>query len=77
MNQDNYAMKDEEGNVIETPGEMFRRALATRDYSPGDVEAGRGHVRAYVGYIHYVERLHQAIPSQPHPEDVSTHDHDH
>lgn len=40
--------------------EHFRSLQALRGYDPDDVAAGRRYVRAYVAYIHYVERLHQA-----------------
>ena len=40
--------------------ERFHRAKGARDYAPSDVEAGRAYVEAYVTYIHYVERAHEA-----------------
>ena len=33
---------------------------ALKDYDPNDVAPGRRYVQAYVEYIHYVERLHEA-----------------
>ncbi len=43
--------------------ESFRKVKAARTFNPADVEAGRRYVAAYVSYIHFVERLHQAIES--------------
>jgi hypothetical protein len=44
------------------------KAVAKKDYRPGDVKAGREYVKAYVEFIHYVERLYEAIaaPSDGH-----------
>ncbi len=44
--------------------ERFGRSVNARDYSTEDVEAGRECVRAYVTFIHYVERAYEAA-SQP------------
>ncbi len=38
----------------------LRAAAARKDYAPGDVEAGRRFVAAYVDYLHYVERVYAA-----------------
>lgn len=51
--------------MIFTPAEQglhakFDAVQATRKYNPDDVEAARAHVNAYVEYVHYVERLHEA-----------------
>src|SRR5512144_356844 len=40
--------------------EHFEALRTLRKYDPNDVAAGRRYVQAYVGYIHYVERLHEA-----------------
>jgi hypothetical protein len=40
--------------------ERFEQARGASKRAPGDVEAGRAFVRAYVEYIHYVERLQEA-----------------
>ena len=40
--------------------ERFQRAKEARDYRPSDVTAGREYVEAYVTYVHYVERAHEA-----------------
>jgi len=41
--------------------DSFARVQATRRYDANDVAAGREYVKAYVEYIHFVERLHEAI----------------
>ena len=38
----------------------YAELRALKDYDPNDVAAGRRYVQAYVAYIHYVERLHEA-----------------
>jgi hypothetical protein len=37
----------------------FNEAVTARAYDVGDVAAGREYVRAYVEFIHYVERLYE------------------
>jgi hypothetical protein len=37
--------------------------MAKRNFDPDDVAAGREYVRAYVGFIHYAERVLQAATS--------------
>ena len=44
----------------------FEEVATTRIYDPADVAAGRRFVKAYVEYVHYVERLHEAITASPH-----------
>jgi hypothetical protein len=59
--------------------ERFHRAKEARDYAPSDVRAGREYVDAYVTYIHYVERAHEAAvePVAGHfPEPVHEAEHD-
>lgn len=46
--------------------QRFGRLSAARDFRPGDVEAGRAYVAAYVEFIHYAEALHQAIAAEGH-----------
>lgn len=61
--------------------ERFGHAVKARKYPTRDVEAGRAWVRAYVEFIHYVERAHEAVsrpaaghfPDEPHA--VESHDH--
>ncbi|MBI4446120.1 MAG: hypothetical protein HY645_09430 [Acidobacteria bacterium] len=40
--------------------EHFQSALAKSDYKENEVEAGQAYVKAYVEYIHYVERIYEA-----------------
>lgn len=44
--------------------ERYENAVKAQKFSPGDVEAGREYVRAYVTFIHYAERAYEAA-SQP------------
>ncbi len=41
--------------------QKFEAVMATKTFKPNDVEGGRAYVKAYVEFIHYVERLHEAI----------------
>jgi len=40
--------------------EHFKEIVAAKAFKPGDVAAGREYVKAYVGFIHYVERIYEA-----------------
>lgn len=40
--------------------ERYEDLIRKRDYKPDDVAAGREYVKAYVRYLHYVERLYDA-----------------
>jgi uncharacterized protein DUF6448 len=40
--------------------DAYGRVRARKNYDVNDVAAGREYVRAYVEYIHFVERLHEA-----------------
>ncbi len=40
--------------------ERFKEVMAKKNFNKDDVEAGREYVKAYVTFIHYVERLYQA-----------------
>ena len=44
----------------------FGDVAETRLFDPADLAAGRRFVKAYVEYVHYVERLHEAITSAAH-----------
>lgn len=46
--------------------ERFDEAVASAAFAPGDVSAGRESIRAYVEFIHYVERLYEAAATPPH-----------
>ncbi len=41
--------------------EKFSDVLAKQNFAIDSIEAGREYVKAYVEFIHYVERLHQAV----------------
>lgn len=43
----------------------FEAAKDKKSFAPGDVAAGREYVDAYVTFIHYVERLHEAAARAP------------
>jgi hypothetical protein len=46
--------------------EHFKAVLSAKASEANDVVAGREYVRAYVEFIHYVERLHEAITTSAH-----------
>jgi hypothetical protein len=46
--------------------EHFNEAVTARTYAVGDVAAGREYVRAYVEFIHYVERLYESSTAAAH-----------
>ena len=46
--------------------ERFHAAWTRRGFDPGDVEAGRAYVAAYVPYVHFVERLFDLANEAPH-----------
>ena len=57
--------------------ESFAHVQATRRYDPNDVAAGREYVKAYVEYVHLVERIHEAVsrPAPGHYEETATNEH--
>jgi hypothetical protein len=44
----------------------FNAAVGLQEWTPGDVAAGRRSVAAYVEYIHFVERLFEAMAAPAH-----------
>jgi hypothetical protein len=46
--------------------EHFERVMMTSNWPRGDVNAGREFVKAYVEFVHYVERLHETIAAPAH-----------
>ena len=40
--------------------------MATKTFEPDDVAAGRASVKAYVEFIHFVERLYDSAMQPPH-----------
>ncbi len=62
--------------------EKFRAAKSRRPHDPRDVSAGRDYVKAYVEYVHHVERLYEAAKGPVHghfpeggPGAAGDHDH--
>lgn len=49
------------GNMETELRERFTRLVDLKRFKQDDVVAGRKYVEAYVSFIHYVERLHQAL----------------
>ena len=47
-------------------GEHFAEVVSTRTFQAGDVAAGRAYVKAYVEFIHYVERVYEAATAAAH-----------
>ena len=44
----------------------FEEVITAKHFKPGDVSAGREYIKAYVEFIHYVERLHEAMSAPVH-----------
>lgn len=57
----------------------YKQVMARKNFRADDVAAGRKYVEAYVGYIHAVEKVHQAAASDAHghaaPAAASVHKH--
>ncbi|MBE0623465.1 MAG: hypothetical protein IH606_01510 [Burkholderiales bacterium] len=47
-------------------GGQFKEVIEKKDYKPDDVAAGQEYVKAYVQYIHSVERIYEAAAVQAH-----------
>jgi hypothetical protein len=45
---------------------QFGEVMATKTFERDDVAAGRAHVKAYVEFIHFVERLYDSTMKTPH-----------
>jgi hypothetical protein len=43
----------------------FAEVMATKTFEPDDVAAGRAYVKAYVEFIHFVERLYDSTMKTP------------
>lgn len=48
-------------SVQEGVREQFQNALAKSDFKENEIEAGQAYVKAYVEYVHYVERIYEAV----------------
>lgn len=60
-----------EQTVLEGIRTHYAAAVAKKEHAEESVEAGRDYVRAYVSYVHYVERLyHDASLSIAHDAEV-------
>ncbi len=71
-----------EESLLHNLDARFKGVTEKKNFKPGDVNAGREYVKAYVEFIHFVERLHQAItqPVEGHSHEagaVGTHHGDH
>lgn len=53
-------------HVADAVRERFERVRALAVYDPGDVDAARAYVQAYVEYIHFVERIVEAVHAEGH-----------
>jgi hypothetical protein len=42
----------------------FDETMASRGFKPDDVAAGREYVKAYVEFIHYIERLYESMTTR-------------
>jgi hypothetical protein len=45
---------------------QFGEVIATKTFATDDVAAGRAHVKAYVEFIHFVERVYDSTMKTPH-----------
>lgn len=61
-------------SVNEGLQEQFRQALAKKHFSSDNIPAGQDYVKAYVTFIHYVERLYDAAkhPAHGHYEEAES-----
>lgn len=58
--------------------EQFKKTLAKKNFDQNNVQAGRGFVKAYVEYTHYVKGIHDAAASATtghFPESAAAHPH--
>ena len=46
--------------------QRFGEVMATKTFKPDDVTAGRAYIKAYVEFIHFVERLYDRAMKAPH-----------
>ena len=46
--------------------QRFGEVMATKTFEPDDVAAGREYIKAYVEFIHFVERLYDSTMKTPH-----------
>ena len=55
--------------------ERFQKVTAAKRFNAEDVSAGRGYVKAYFEFVHYVEGLHEAVQGggDEHSESAAKH----
>ncbi len=53
----------------------YDTVMATKKYDPNDVDAGRAYVAAYVDFMHYAERVHDAAGSEAPAHEHEEHKH--
>jgi len=53
--------------------ERFQEATGRANFSPDDVKAGRAYVHAYVEFLHFVERVHEAMKKSGEAEGHAEH----
>jgi hypothetical protein len=55
--------------------ERFQKVTAAKKFNAEDVSAGRGYVKAYFEFVHYVEGLHEAVQGggDEHSESAAKH----
>lgn len=58
--------------VHKSVGGQFRDVIAKQNFKIDDVEAGQAYVKAYVGYIHSVERIYAAAAGPAHGQLAQT-----
>ena len=46
--------------------EQFGEVIATKTFKADDIAAGRAYIKAYVEFIHFVERLYDSTMNAPH-----------
>lgn len=52
--------------VHKSVGAQFKDVIAKKNFKADDVAAGQEYVKAYVGFIHSVERIYEATESPAH-----------
>ena len=69
-------VKDVTKVVADGVRQRFAKAAAAKKRADDNVEAGREFVEAYIGFVHYVEQLHETVKESSHASsEVSAHEH--
>ncbi|MCK9210332.1 MAG: DUF6448 family protein [Ignavibacteriaceae bacterium] len=50
---------------------LYTKVKEKKNFDPNDVNAGREYVKAYVEYVHYVEKVYKLKPGSAHGEEAS------